>query len=210
MDAPVGDSGQDSDPATARTTVDSLKSVLLTLAAHEETPYALREAAQALVNQITGQQLLLSSERQPNAPYSLMTLFLPMKGQDGETAATVHVQTRRGRRGEWDTDNCRLLFDLRMRNVGDTIVDVQVTDRIVSVKLMNDFPGMAALVEHAKGELTGGLQTAGFQLLSMTAVPLPSYKQPDAAETGDLSEPPAHVKSASFAVKKYKGVDYRV
>ncbi|TJY43207.1 hypothetical protein E5161_04730 [Cohnella pontilimi] len=192
----------DARPKSASQAADSLKSALLSLAALEDTPLSLREAAQSLVSQITGQQLLLS-DRQPNAPYSLMTLFVPMKGQDGETTAAIHVQTRRGRRGEWDSDNCRLLFDLRMRNLGDTVVDVQVTDRIVSLKLMSDFPGMAELLERAKEELTSGLQSAGFQLLSVTAAALPTNKQP-------AEGTPAHAKSAPYSAKKYKGVDYRV
>ncbi|MBW5444594.1 hypothetical protein GE107_00750 [Cohnella sp. CFH 77786] len=193
-----------------RSSAETLKSALLTLASHEEAPPALRDAAQSLVNQITGQQLLLSSERQPANPYSMMTLFLPMKGQDGNTTATIHVQTRRGRKGEWDTDNCRLLFDLRMRHLGDTVVDVQVVDRIVSVKLMNDYPGMAELVEHAKDEVGIALRDAGFQLLSMTAQPLPQLREPSAPDSSERRDKPEGAAAAAFAAKPYKGVDFRV
>jgi hypothetical protein len=195
---------------TPRSPADTLKSALLSLAAHEETPPALRDAAQSLVHHITGQQLLLSSERQPNNPFSLMTLFVPMKGQDGDTTAAVHVQTRRGRKGEWDADNCRLLFDLRMRHLGDTFVDVQVVDRIVSVKLMNDFPGMAALVEQAREELGAGLRDAGFQLLSMTAQPLPAPKEAGSGDFGDANDKSNGPMPAAYAAKPYKGVDFRV
>ncbi|MDB4868454.1 MAG: hypothetical protein JWR03_2787 [Cohnella sp.] len=191
------------------TAADSLKSTLIAIAAHEDTPPALREAAQNVVSQITGQQLLLSTERQPNAPFSLMTLFVPMKGQNGDTTATVHVQTRRSRRGEWDTDNCRLLFDLRMRHLGDTVVDVQVVDRIVSLKLMNDYPGMAELVDQARDEVNSALRSAGFQLLSITASPLPSYKEVQMEESSDKIDNLEKANSAAYAAKPYKGVDFR-
>ncbi|WP_276352521.1 hypothetical protein [Cohnella caldifontis] len=191
---------------------DNFKSALLALASQEEAPPALREAAQSLAGQITGQQLLLSPDRQPNQPFSLMTLFVPMRSPDGDTTAAVHVQTRRGRKGEWDSDNCRLLFDLRMPRLGDTIVDVQVVNRIVSVKLMNDFPGMAELTEQTRGELEAGLSAAGFQLLSLASSPLPTKesaqgKQADAKEKS-VSLPSS--AASAYAAKAYRGVDFRV
>lgn len=193
----------------AKHAADTLKSALLSLVEHGETPPALRDAAQSLIHHITGQQLLVSSERQVNQPYSLLTLFVPMKGQDGDTTAAVHVQTRRGRKGEWDTDNCRLLFDLKMRNLGDTVVDVQVVDRIVSVKLMNDFPGMADLVEQAKGEVGAALGAAGFQLLSMTARPLPTPSETSVSQTCEGAARSDNPAAAAYAAKPYKGVDFR-
>ncbi|MFC5702153.1 hypothetical protein ACFPVX_12700 [Cohnella faecalis] len=191
---------------------DSMKSALLALSSRDDIPPALRDAAQTLVNQITGQQLLLASERNGTSPFSHMTLFVPMKTADGETTATVHVQTRRGRRGEWDADNCRLLFDLRMRNLGDTVVDVQVVDRIVSLKLMNDFPGMQDLLEQARNELSSGIREAGFQLLSLTVSPLPSLRSGiEGADGAAGTDNPRgdYPPSSAFASKPYKGVDFR-
>lgn len=211
--AATGPMHDDRPPAaeSARPAADTLKSVLLALAAQDDAPPALREAAQSLVNQITGQQLLLSSERQANNPFSMMTLFVPMKGPDGDTTATVHVQARRSRKGEWDTDNCRLLFDLRMRHLGETVVDVQVVDRIVSVKLMNQYPGMTAMVEQARDSVAAGMRDAGFQLLSLTAAPLPSWKEAASSESGgERPDQTDAAMSASYSAKPYKGVDFRV
>lgn len=201
--APAGEPSQATQQAG-----DSLKSALLLLAASDEAPPALREAAQSLANHITGQQLLLSSERQNGQPYSFMTLFVPMKGQEGDTTATVHVQTRRSRKGEWDADNCRLLFDLRMRHLGSTVVDVQVVDRIVSLKLLNDHPGMADLVEQSREELNAGLRNAGFQLLSLKVQAFPAVREPAIGEPAERLT--ALHASSEFASKPYRGVDFRV
>lgn len=197
--------GQEARPAAA----DTLKGALLALAAHDDVPPALREAAQTLANQVTGQQLLLTSDRSTVAPFSHMTLFVPMKGADGETTATVHVQTRRSRRGEWDTDNCHLLFDLKMRNLGDTVVDVQVVDRIVSVKLLSDFPEMTALLDQAREELATGMSSAGFQLLSLSSSPLPHWKGGSAAPSITAAGADKTGVASVYAAKPYKGVDYR-
>ncbi|TFE25025.1 hypothetical protein [Cohnella luojiensis] len=204
--------GADAPGQEARPAADTLKGALLALAAHDDVPPALREAAQTLANQVTGQQLLLSSDRSTVVPFSHMTLFVPMKGADGETTATVHVQTRRSRRGEWDTDNCHLLFDLKMRNLGDTVVDVQVVDRIVSVKLLSDFPGMTELLDQARDELVTGMSSAGFQLLSLSASPLPQWKGGSAASAASAITAAGADKTAiasAYAAKPYKGVDYR-
>ncbi|WEK56211.1 MAG: hypothetical protein P0Y55_09240 [Candidatus Cohnella colombiensis] len=200
-------------PASDARAADTLKSALLALAASDDVPPALREAASTLANQVTGQQLMLSSERGQTAPFSHMTLFIPMKNGEGDTTATVHVQARRSRRGEWDTDNCRLLFDLRMKNVGDTVVDVQVVDRIVSLKLLNDFPGMSEMIEQAREELTNGMRATGYQLLSLSVSPLPEWRTnlEVASEAGSVGSTPLEklVPTADFATKPYKGVDFR-
>ncbi|MCD9023339.1 hypothetical protein [Cohnella silvisoli] len=201
--------GADAPGQEARPAADTLKGALLALAAHDDVPPALREAAQTLANQVTGQQLLLSSDRSAVAPFSHMTLFVPMKGANGETTATVHVQTRRSRRGEWDVDNCHLLFDLRMRNLGDTIVDVQVVDRIVSLKLLNDFPGMSDLLDQAREELASGMSAAGFQLFSLTAAPLPQWKSGSINNALPTSGADKAAIASAYAAKPYKGVDYR-
>lgn len=208
--AAAGLAGADAPAQEARqNAADTLKSALLALSAHDDVPPALREAAQSLANQVTGQQLLLSTERNTTAPFSHMTMFVPMKSSDGDTTATVHVQTRRSRRGEWDVDNCQLLFDLRMRYLGDTLVDVQVVDRIVSVKLLNDYPGMSDLLNDAREELSKGMSSAGFQLLSLSAAPLPQWKSGTAASAPTSSSLDKLTSAGDYATKPYKGVDFR-
>jgi hypothetical protein len=106
-------------------------------------------------------------------------------------------------------NNCHLLFDLRMRHLGDTVVDVQVVDRIVSLKLLSDFPGMAALIENAREELAEGMSTAGFQLLSLSASPLPEWKSGSLASAQPADHAPKTALASAYAAKPYKGVDYR-
>ena len=127
-------------------TADTLKSALLNLAASDDVPQPLRDTAQQLVSHITGQQLLLSPEKNGSL-FSHVTLFIPMKGPDGSQTASVHIQTRRGRKGELDGDNCRLLFDLRMKTLGETVVDVQVVNKIVNLHVWNDHPASEQLID---------------------------------------------------------------
>lgn len=186
-----------------RQQADTLKAALLGLSRMEDAPPALREAAQTLVQQITGQQLLLSAERQNTAMMSHMTLFIPMKNKDGETTAKVHVEARRSQRGEWDADNCRLLFDLELQHMGHTVVDVQVVDRSVSLRLLNDRPEVAEWIQGARAEAASGLQSAGYRLMSLTAAPYPERSQGESAGSGGAKA------TGAYAARPYKGIDYK-
>ncbi|AJY76553.1 flagellar hook-length control protein FliK [Paenibacillus beijingensis] len=184
---------------------ESVKSLLLSLVSSGDLPPALKESAQQLISHITGQQLLLAPERN-GAFMSHVTLFVPLRGPDGEQTASVHIQSRRSRKGELDAANCRLVFDLSMKTLGNMIVDVQVADNIVSLQMMNDHPALAEQAETAREELKEAFRNNGYQLLSLRTVPLPHSA--GAAEGGGLKQVPP--ENGIYSAKPYKGVDYRI
>lgn len=188
---------------------ESLKSALLSLIAAEDTPPAIKETAQQLVQQITGQQLLLTPERNSSV-FTHVTMFIPLNSQDGNQTASVHIQTRRGRKGELDAANCRLLFSLSMNTLGETMVDVNVTDKIVSLNLWNDHPAIAALADSSRSEIADSLQQAGYQLLSLRTTPLPRAGEQgaDSAAAATKNQQPPDL--SQFSSTRYKGVDYRI
>ncbi|REK76489.1 hypothetical protein [Paenibacillus paeoniae] len=189
---------------------ETLKNALLTLVGASDTPPAIKETAQQLIHQITGQQLLLTPERNSSV-FTHVTMFIPLKDANGGTTASVHIQTRRGKRGELDADNCRLLFNLSMASLGDTLVDVNVTNKIVSLNIWNDHPAIAELIEGSRGNIATRLQETGYQLLSLRATPLPSPEDSAEAATAakdkKMQAPP---DLSQFSSTRYKGVDYRI
>lgn len=193
----------------------SLKGLLLQLAQADDAPIAVRETAQQLVQQITGQQLLLTPDR--TSMFAHVTLMLPLQTADGRQTAAVHIQSRKGRRGELDADNCRLLFDLDMRTLGSTLLDVQVVDKIVSLRVHNDQPFVARLLDESREEIASGLQAVGYQFLSLKCLPYPeklsslagagNEQSPQQAASGPPASP---VLRGMYKEKPYKGVDIRV
>ncbi|MNO30897.1 hypothetical protein D3C76_208450 [compost metagenome] len=184
------------------TAADTLKGVLLQVLGSSEVPPAVKEAAGQLVQQLTGQQLLLNTDR--TAPFAQVTMFLPLRGPDGQETASVHIQSRRGRKGELDAENCRLWFDLDMKQLGQTLVDVQVVDRIVSLKLHNDTPWVLELLEERKDEIGAAVESIGYQLSSLRTEPLPLPSTASASVAGSAG------KLADYVPDSYKGVDYRI
>ncbi|OAB35840.1 hypothetical protein PMSD_12615 [Paenibacillus macquariensis subsp. defensor] len=180
---------------------DSLKGVLLEMLDRTDLPPALRESAQQLVQQMTGQQLLLNTDR--TAPFAQVTMFIPLNGQDGQETASIHIQARRGKKGELDASNCRLWFDLDMKHLGSTLVDVQVVDKIVSLKIHNDHEWMTSLIEDRRDEISQAIHSIGYQLLSLKAepLPIPTVAEVDGKQGSVTSE---------YTPPTYKGVDMRI
>ncbi|GCL71342.1 hypothetical protein PN4B1_12470 [Paenibacillus naphthalenovorans] len=198
-------------PGEAAEAADSLKSVLMQLSQAMDAPQDLKDAARQAVQQITGQQLLLSQDR--GAMFSHVTLFVPLIHANGEQTAAIHIQSRKGRNGSLDESNCRLVFDLRMKALGDTLVDVQVVNRIVSLHVHNDLPFTRELLDAHKDDIAQGLHSIGYQFISMKCSPYPS-KATENIEFSESSGPASVLREGSlesiYAQRRYKGVDIRV
>ena len=192
---------------------DTLKSLLMQLSQASDAPQGLKDAAQQAVQQITGQQLMLSADR--NAMLSHLTLFVPIMHAGGEQTAAVHIQSRKGKNGSLDASNCRLVFDLRMKMLGDTMVDVQVVNGIVSLHVHNDSPFTQELLEAHKEEIAAGLASIGYQFISMKYSPYPTKAAPDVREavtafSEHSNNPGSGRLPNAYSQKPYKGMDIRI
>ncbi|WCM63209.1 DNA ligase [Paenibacillus polymyxa] len=184
---------------TVSADADTVKGALLQLMSSDNLPPALKEAAQQVVQHLTGQQLLLNTDR--TAPFAQVHMFIPFVGPDGRETATIQIQSRRGKRGELDASNCRLWFDLDMKGLGPTLVDVQVVDRIVSVKLHNDHEWAASLLTSGRESIHTALESLGYQLLSLRTEPMPIRTEQNSLASSEVQ---------SYVPQPYKGVDLKI
>ncbi|ADM69702.1 hypothetical protein GMA19_01886 [Paenibacillus polymyxa E681] len=184
---------------TVSADADTVKGALLQLMSSDDLPPALKEAAQQVVQHLTGQQLLLNTDR--TAPFAQVHMFIPFVGPDGRETATIQIQSRRGKRGELDASNCRLWFDLDMKGLGPTLVDVQVVDRIVSVKLHNDHEWAATLLTSGRESIHTALESLGYQLLSLRTEPMPIRTEQNSLASSEVQ---------SYVPQPYKGVDLKI
>jgi len=187
--------GEPASPGSA----DSLKGLLLQLASSDSAPAALKEAAGQAVQYLTGQQLLLTTDR--GSTFAQMHWFIPITGPNGEETASVQIQSRRGQRGELDASNCRLWFDLDMKSLGPTLVDVHVVNNIVSLRVLNDREGMGPLLDSGREVIHEALDKLGYQLLSFKTEPWPVGQEPGAERK---------INASDYSPDRYKGVDMRV
>lgn len=198
-------------PQTAQITQsasDSLKSAIMQVMQSNDVPSSVKETAQQLLSAITGQQLMLSTERN-HSVFSHVTMYIPLQDKDGSQTATVHIQTRRDRKGELDSDNCRIVFDLNMNAIGPTLVDVNIINKIVSLNLWNDHPLIAPVIDAMKPEINEALMKTGYVLSSLRTTPIPTLEE-EGNQTTDAKKiqlpPDVEVMNST----RYKGVDFKV
>lgn len=189
---------QAAQPAAAEVR-ETLKSLLLQLSSSDSLPAGIKDAAQQAVQQLTGQQLLLNTDR--TAPFAQVTMFLPFVGPDGNQTASVQIESKRGPKGELDASNCRLWFDLDMKALGRTVIDVQVVDRKVSLNFRNDEEWARPLLEAGQAEISSALNSAGYQLMALRTDALPQ-RVVEAVGEGNTT--------LSYTPQSYRGVDVKI
>ena len=188
---------------------ESLKATIMQLLQSSDAPSGLKDAAQQLLNAITGQQLMMAAERN-HSVFSHVTFYIPIQdGEKGQTAS-IHVQTRRNRKGELDADNCRIVFDLQMKTIGPTLVDMNIVNKIVSLNLWNDHPAIAPIMDTLKSDIQTALQGYGYLLSSVRTTPIPLKEQEEAKkqEEGKIIVVPPDIDQLNST--RYKGVDFKI
>ncbi|HET7629303.1 MAG TPA: hypothetical protein VFK44_13095 [Bacillales bacterium] len=145
-----------------------------------------KQAAQTLLNHVTGSQL------QAAAPYQSV-IQLPFYNGKSFTDITIEWHGKKRKNGEWDADHCRILFYLNLAHLHETALDVNVQKRIVSVKLYNESYDLRDLIEACLPALREHLETSGYQLSSFIQAEGKAEKPRQANE-----------------FNQQKGVDYRV
>lgn len=73
----------------------------------------------------------------------------------------------RKKNGEIDSDFCRLLFSIELKNLNEVIIDVKVQNRILSIVIFNQSEGIESLVRELKSTLQTNLEPLGYQLSSI-------------------------------------------
>ncbi|WP_312114965.1 hypothetical protein [Brevibacillus reuszeri] len=180
--------------------MESVKSLLLqiTQALPQSVPHALREAADQMLQQITGQQLMMLQPS--NQALSQMVLQIPIRTDQGDDTAFVQIESKKKDGGQVDAENCRLFFHLELQSMGTTMIDVSIVNRIVNLQIFNDAPWIEPLISGMKDNFAGQLHEVGYHLSAMRVQPVPDERSRIASQSG----------AKRAALTYYKGVDLRV
>jgi hypothetical protein len=174
---------------------DTLKSLLLRLLS-ENPPQAVKEAAEPLMNKLTGFQLL----SQEAGPIQQLIVQIPILLGGNTSDLTMQWSGKRTEDGKIDADYCRVLFYLKLQHLDDTVVDMQVQNRVMSIQVFNDHPFLKKMAEQMTPILKKKLSELEYQLSSV------HFHIPGESKTGknqrSLSELYGH--------KEYSGVDIKI
>ncbi|MFD2670129.1 hypothetical protein [Marinicrinis sediminis] len=201
----------------ARGMTENVKGMLLQMMQSDDLPVALRETGQQLLQQLTGQQLLMTAER--GSMLTHLTMTFPFGDGSSGQDVKVTIQSRRGQTGQIDTDNCRLLFDLDLKRMGHTMLDVQVVNKYVQIRVLNDHPQLASWFEGNQERLSESIRGMGYVLSSIKQSPYPDLSaQADEhgnaqAENGTRPrQEDGFITNAQvrWQAPQYKGMDLRI
>ncbi|WP_216828005.1 hypothetical protein [Alkalihalobacterium elongatum] len=139
---------------------DRLKRVLLQLK-QMELSQSIKDKVDLLLNRITGQQLIAQEQQ---GPLQHTTLQIPLQLGEWQTDLSVQWEGKRDEEGKIDSDHCRILFYLNLEQLKETIVDVQIQNRIISVQVLNEHERPNLIVTALQPLLKKKLSGLGFTL----------------------------------------------
>ena len=145
-------------------TESSLKTLLLK--GLSEGSEVKAETANRLINLINGTQLASYSDN----PQTLqITLQFPGDFIGALKDVHMNMEGRKNDDGQIDSDYCHVMFYLHLSQLEETIIDLNIVERRVSVVVYNENPALEKLFKPYQKKLEEGLEIAGYELNSLRA-----------------------------------------
>ncbi|MFD1018165.1 hypothetical protein [Thalassobacillus hwangdonensis] len=161
-----------------------------------DTPEIVKgDRFQQMIHLLNGIQLTAHSEQ--NQMTQLSFVFPGnMLGSDSDIH--MNVEGRKNEKGEIDPDTCHILFYLDLDRLEETVIDMNIHERHVSLSIYNMSPDKVVLTSSMKESLSDGLEKLGYQLKSIQVHPMDS--------TPSTNQIGASISDS----QRFKGVDLRI
>lgn len=172
---------------------DTIKSMLIQFI--QQSDGAVNERSQQLLNFLNGMQI-----QSVNETVNAIQANLQMPGQKLGLPDDLHLafSGHKTEDGKVSADSCRILFYLNLSHLEETVIDMHVQKRAVSVTIYNDQQNLAERSAALKPVLSEGLASLDYHLSTITFKPLHENNG-----TG-------HETVQTTYQKPYQGVDYRI
>ncbi len=140
--------------------MESLKPQLLALMQDENVSQAVRNQAELVISRLNG-TVLLSGET--GVQHQLVTQ-IPLEFFGNRIDATLQWNGKMKEDGKIDPEFARILFYLELNSLQETVIDMQVQNRIVSITVYNADSILQSISAPLQKKLKEGLEVAGYQL----------------------------------------------
>lgn len=101
---------------------------------------------------------------------------IPIQLEQEKTEISIQWNGRKKENGKIDPDNCRILFFVELKNLGEIFVDLQFQNRNVKIVMLNDTHDFKENVHSQISLLQDNLKKLNYQLTSLIIEPPPSEK----------------------------------
>lgn len=177
--------------------LQTLKPLLLSLIQQEGLNQVNKAEIQQLLHRLTGQQLVASDQ---NGPLQQILMQIPLQIGEKYTDLSIQWQGKQKKNGQIDPDFCRIIFYLDLEAINETVIDVQVQNRIINIQLVNGSPGIKRLVSGMESALKENLSEQNYKLSAISVID-------NHARDHNLS---SGVSASPIVNQSYTGVDFRV
>lgn len=143
-----------------RQLASQLKPQLIDLLHNQVISAPLKEQAEQLLNRMNGLQIL-SNE---NGPQHQLLMQVPLEFLGKKMDATLEWNGRMKEDGKIDSDYARIMFYLHLDSLEETVVDMQVQNRVVTISLYNNDTSLKPIANVFYDTLKEGLLSVGYQL----------------------------------------------
>lgn len=143
-----------------RQVAHQLKPQIVDLIQSQAVATPLKDQAELLLNRMNGLQLL-SNE---NGPQHQLLMQVPLEFLGKKMDATLKWNGRMKEDGKIDSDFARIMFYLQLDALQETVVDMQVQNRVVTITLFNNNSQLQPVANLYKETLKEGLLAVGYKL----------------------------------------------
>ncbi|ADH99236.1 hypothetical protein [Salisediminibacterium selenitireducens] len=181
--------------------LDTLKGQLMQFLQQNPTlPQGVQQQAEFMLSRLTGFQLMSMDQK---GPMQHLLFQVPVKMGDSFTDMTLQWDGRKKADGTIDENHCRILFYLHLASLDETVIDVQIQKRVVSITVYNDEAKPAAF-DLLQPVLGSKLKEKEYHLSSV------KWQQPEEDEPVKLKQPPGESVWRNHDDRGYRGLDVRI
>ncbi|WP_227395550.1 hypothetical protein [Jeotgalibacillus aurantiacus] len=142
---------------------EALKPQLLSLIADSTQPASVRESAETLVSRLNGMQLFSTD----NGPMQQLLMQFPMHLGNQQSDVIMQWSGRKKATGQLDPDFARVLFYITLKELKESVIDMNVQNRVITLDIYNEHNGLDELAEPLVPVLKDALNQMGYQLSSV-------------------------------------------
>lgn len=167
-----------------------------------QLPLIIQEKIESILNLVTGQQILSVNQE---SPFVNQVVMLPLKLMGENTDLTIQWEGKKDKDGKLNPDHCRVLFYLNLNRLKETIIDVQIQRRIVSLHIYNEQEKPIQLIDALQPYLRQALKELNYQLTSVKWTQASQPTKSIQKQTG------VHSLNTHYQTQRhYQGVDIRI
>jgi hypothetical protein len=161
---------QANDKMVCRESLQSLKQLVMT--AMTELGSNEKKILEPLLNRLTGLQLI---SQDLSGPMQQIIMQLPFAYGEKKSDITIQWNGQKTSQGKIDPDYCRIIFCLDLQSLNQTVVDMQIQNRVIHLSVINDSNEIEPIVKALTPSLKEKLESIGYTL-SFIQVNLPFEK----------------------------------